>query len=868
MKKRVLLLFILPSLLLACNRSVISDPQTISGIASRMELRKDWLPTLPENLTKGELQCLQFLYAYMPLGDVADYDVEFYLSNVRRTLDTRREMAWGDSVPEREFLHFVLPVRVNNENLDSSRMVFYEELRERVSSLSMRDAILEVNHWCHEKVNYSPSDARTMSPLSSVCNATGRCGEESTFTVAALRAVGIPARQIYVPRWAHTDDNHAWVEAWAADADGGGKWYYMGACEPEPVLNTGWFDAPATRSLMMLTKVFGDYRGGEQVLARADGLTEISVTQNYAPVSTKTVVVRDSLGSIIEGANVDFTIYNYATYYPTSRAVSDARGEATLTAGLGDMVVFASKDGLFASGKLDFRTLDTLTLTLGSLPREAFEFDIVPPGSTTPSVVVSPEARLMNDKRFSHEDSIREAYMDTFMSRKRSDELAVEFSVDSSRLWNILSKTRGNYEQIVGFLRKVDPRYIDHAVSLLEVISLKDLRDTPSSVLTDHLNGAVRYADHPFFKEYILNPRVDNELLRPYRNALQSTSSVEELIRQAMEINVVDSLNPSRYAISALGVQRMGMADKASVERFLIASLRSNGIAARREPLSRRLQYYNGAEWVYIQQGQKSLAPRKGTLEIELVANEITSDPKLDTHFTLAHWNGSRYMPIEFESLGVDMGGDATLKSLFAQEIEIEEGHYLLTSGTRLANGGILARSVPISVYADKKTSADLVMRTRESALQVIGSIDPEVIYVPRGETSPRSLLSTTGRGYFILAMIDSKTEPTVHMMRDLARESATLGAWARPVVLVLRDKAQMESLNLKDFPTLPSTISLGYDSAEGNVTRMFSEILKIEDTNRLPIVVVADSFGRVVYISKGYNTSLGEQLKSVIKLL
>lgn len=44
--------------------------------------------------------------------------------------------------------------------------------------------------------------------------AYGRCGEESTFTVAALRSVGIPARQVYTPRWAHTDDNHAWVEAW------------------------------------------------------------------------------------------------------------------------------------------------------------------------------------------------------------------------------------------------------------------------------------------------------------------------------------------------------------------------------------------------------------------------------------------------------------------------------------------------------------------------------------------------------------------------------------------------------------------------------------------------------------------------------
>jgi transglutaminase-like putative cysteine protease len=100
---------------------------------------------------------------------------------------------------------------VNNEQLDSARVVFYKELKDRVKSLSLYDAILEVNHWCHEKAVYMPSDARTSSPLATVSTAYGRCGEESTLLVAALRSVGIPARQVYTPRWAHTDDNHAWV---------------------------------------------------------------------------------------------------------------------------------------------------------------------------------------------------------------------------------------------------------------------------------------------------------------------------------------------------------------------------------------------------------------------------------------------------------------------------------------------------------------------------------------------------------------------------------------------------------------------------------------------------------------------------------
>lgn len=241
-------------------------------------------------LSTEEKEALTFLYTYMPIGDVTDYDGDFYLRNIRNSFTTREEMPWGRAIPEEIFRHFVLPVRVNNENLDESRMVFYDELKERVKNLSLYDAVLEVNHWCHEKVIYTPSDARTSSPLASVRTAYGRCGEESTFTTAALRAVGISARQVYTPRWAHTDDNHAWVEAWVD-----GKWYFLGACEPEPVLNLGWFNGPAYRGMLMHTKAFGRYNGPEEVMEETDAYTEINVIDNYAPTAKAYVTVVDEI---------------------------------------------------------------------------------------------------------------------------------------------------------------------------------------------------------------------------------------------------------------------------------------------------------------------------------------------------------------------------------------------------------------------------------------------------------------------------------------------------------------------------------------------------------------------------------------------
>lgn len=64
------------------------------------------------------LSLLEFLYASMPMSDSVDYSRDFWTENIECSLRAREEMPWGSIVPEREFRHFVLPVRVNNEDLD------------------------------------------------------------------------------------------------------------------------------------------------------------------------------------------------------------------------------------------------------------------------------------------------------------------------------------------------------------------------------------------------------------------------------------------------------------------------------------------------------------------------------------------------------------------------------------------------------------------------------------------------------------------------------------------------------------------------------------------------------------------------------
>ena len=155
--------------LTGCNSHFISDEAFRQTVAEDLSARSEVLAAAGVDLeamdiTQHEKEALEFLYAYMSLGDIVNMEPTYYLDHYRLMRKALKEMPWGKSVPEREIRHFVFPVRVNNENLDSARYVFYEELAPRIKNMSMKDAVLEVNHWCHEKAVYMPSDRRTSSP--------------------------------------------------------------------------------------------------------------------------------------------------------------------------------------------------------------------------------------------------------------------------------------------------------------------------------------------------------------------------------------------------------------------------------------------------------------------------------------------------------------------------------------------------------------------------------------------------------------------------------------------------------------------------------------------------------------------------------
>ncbi|MDE6084873.1 MAG: transglutaminase-like domain-containing protein [Muribaculaceae bacterium] len=851
-------------ILTACNGKQASNSYIHQDFLSRQDsLKATGLFKIfeSENLIPQEREAMEFLYAYMPLPDMTDYTDSFYLDNVRLSLKAREEMPWGKNVPDREFRHFVLPVRINNENLDSSRMVFYNELKDRVKGLSMADAILEINHWCHEKVTYRPSDGRTSSPLASVRTAWGRCGEESTFAVAALRAMGIPARQVYTPRWAHTDDNHAWVEAWAD-----GKWYFLGACEPEAILNLGWFNAPAARGMMMNTKVLGRYDGPEEVLATSPCYTEINVTENYAPVADATVTVIDKEGKPVAGADVEFKIYNYAEFYTLARKTANDAGQASLTTGLGDMLVWAAKDGAFGFNKVSVKADGanvTVVLDLDSKSTGTWEWDVVPPVQS--GNLPTPEQAEENSRRLAQEDSIRTAYTATFYNResaaRRASELAIP-EADQARVARILQLSEGNHAVIEEFIASNinDSR----TLTLLEAISEKDLKDIDPDVLADRMNVPV--ADNSLYGDYILSPRVSREMLSPWYSFFAETltpEQIEQYRRDPMtlaawcneNIAVDSKWNPQSLWMKPESAFIYRITDSRSRELLFVTMARACGIPARIDPVTGKTQYTDSeGNWISVSRDNTSTVSNvpTGTLKLGFTPTQVLPDPAYYYHFTLSKIeNGSPVL--------LNYPDDAPWSKVFADGVQLDCGQYLLTSGQRLADGSVLSYMNIFEITPDVVTTVPLTIRHDDAKVQVLGSFNSENIYHDTATDTDKSILSTTGRGYYILGLLSANHEPTVHALNDLSAYKDQLEKWGAKILLLNRTSQDAERLDISRFENLPSTVVTGIDT-DGHITDEIITNLNLTP-GAMPVFIVADTFNRVVFVIQGYNIGLGKQI-------
>lgn len=815
--------------------------------------RDSALFSVMESLGTEEREAMEFLYAYMPYSDLADYDGDFFLRQVRAAFAARDTFSWGRTVPEDIFRHFVLVYRVNNEDLDSARWYMQRELKDRVRGLSMYDAALEVNHWCHEHVAYRAADGRTSAPLATMRTSLGRCGEESTFTVTALRSVGIPARQCYTPRWAHCDDNHAWVEVWID-----GQWYFLGACEPDPELNMGWFAIPSTRTMMVHSNCFGPYRGTEEVNFQNSLYAKINMLPNYAPTEKVTVTVYDAQNHPLKGAQVKFKLYNYSEYYTLATVTTNQQGQAQLTTGHGDLMIWATDGTHYAYSMLDIRKQQTIDLYLTREAGSAYEelIQVVPPAAGQAKVTPSPEKAEANARRIAYEDSLRATYMATFPTLANyRDYVNSNENLTDAQLWNAIRRSEGNYSEIARFLnnhKDSDPTILLN--DYLASYSDKDMRDMPSANLEAHLTNVPQNVPIEVYKKGLMPARIANELVRPWRSYLHSqlqslSATTAEQIRQWTIDNIAvdDTGNYYNCPISPRGVFELRHSDAHSRDIFFVAACRSVGVPAYLDNATNIVYVYDSTQWKSVT--FEAVDAQQPTAQLTLTYQGKNPErPVYWVHFSLAKFENGDFVTFDFED-------DPRLMS-FPATLDLVPGYYMLSTGNRYPDGDVLSRIEFFEVREGDRLTRPITIRPLEAVNprlknQVLASINPSTELFD-GVT----IADYAGSKGMLFAFMGDYREPSKHLVKEIQALKQQWKAWGGMTYLVAPSNAKAITWGIPNADCF-----VGKATDKDPLRDAIIKALKLDFHDDYPLVALVNNRGEIIFHSEGYSIGLAEQI-------
>ena len=796
------------------------------ALARRLEgfplFRRELEQLLPE-LGAEEGEYLQLLCMGLTVHDLVSFSPGELLGEVRTALTARRELPWGASVPGALFRDYILPFRINNEHPDLSRPWLYGQLRDVVRGMTDLQAALAVNCWCYAQATYTPADDRTMAPRGMCRRGKGRCGEESTLAAAALRAVCIPARQVYAPRWAHCDDNHAWVEFWAA-----GQWHYLGACEPEEVPDRGWFTAAASRAMLIRARV-PDLAGGCRVE---------NVTGRYAQTARLTLRV-ERQGVPQPGVEVAFQLVNDSRLCTIHRERTDAGGRVSLDLGLGSLTASAFFGGRLVESRVDLAgdTAAVLEWSAGFSPltqERQEQWTQTPPRGSVPPPAAA------------HSPEFTAVLRRCDLARR---EKAARCPAHSPRWLTLCGDNRGEIEKFLA-MPEFSP---EDKAALLDTLRDKDFADVRAETLADALLCALPWkGKYPplVWVKWVLAPRVGEEMLLPVRCELAARLAgegladgpavlrwMDEHLRAGEEFGLTDR------TCDDAGCLRHGVCPPSRRQALAVQLCRALGIPAFLE---------GGMAYGICPDGAaRRLAGVRPEGKLILSTAEGPLIP--GEHFSLACWTGEEYRPVALHPLKRK------------KTIHLPRGAYRLMTARRQIDGSLDVRCRSFLLGEERRETVAMAPDRTGEKLLCRPLPDVKLISLTDTDDTGFSRKSARESGPSLLIWLQPGAEPTEHLLRELLDLAAAVNAGGWPVDLVLSRREELENDTLQAvLAALPGAQCF---LAAEDVGYQLRRAMDLGD-DRLPLALVTDRQGRGVYACANYSIRTGQTLVKILSML
>lgn len=787
-----------------------------------------------KGLNENTVLAMKYLYITMPYSDIGNYPFETFLDYAAHGVRLYEEHEEVQKLPEQLFLNYVLYHRINEEEIKPCRSFFYEKLKNRVKGQSGKDAAQEVNYWCVEEVTYQCTDDRTLSPIDVYRRGNGRCGEESTFSVSALRCVGIPARQVYAPQWSHCDDNHAWVEVWCD-----GAWYFTGACEPVPILNKGWFTNASSRAMMVHSRWFDSLPSEEEKIGEDGMVTMLNELPRYAAVKRVSVYVADEHGNPVDGAEIDFEVLNYAEFASVARCITDEKGYAGLTTGYGSLHLHIRKEQVSTDCFIDTRETSCCNIVLKDCGTYGkwYAHDMAAPVDTPVNTDMPTKAQqIEGDKRLLEAARLRQIKTENWMHLDRKAFLEG------------------------GEAGKAADRALrEH---LLSVLTEKDQTDYSRHVLEEHVELALPFRDsfpEDIFVQYVLNPRIDDEILTAFRRHILEAFTAEEKTcfysdpKQIWKW-IISNIRtcPERERLSLITAPsaclKLKIASLLSQKVLFVAVARTLGIGARLNPQDRSMEYLQADTFIPVIDGTEKNC-----------CLTLTGDGRtVWTYFqnwTIAKKEDGRYRSLKLAGINWQ---EHTLT------VPLEAGEYRILTTNRLPNGNQFLNQH--SFCLEEGDSKEIALELRDADLSdMLENISVSEFQIYRENQIPADASDITDGNKKILLWLEEGKEPTEHILNEMMERKSEFIKYVEQIVFIIRTKDALEDPTLsKALKALPG-VRVFYDDFKTNVNTLGRRMYV--DHEKLPLIIVTNGKLNGIYATSGYNVGTGDMLLRLMEL-
>ena len=787
---------------------------------------------------------LKYLYMTMPCSDMGNYSFEIFLDYAKNSVRIWHESEGVKLLPEDIYLNYVLYHRVNEEEIAPCRTLFAEEISKfmeengnetLLSGFNRKKTAIEVNYWCAQEATYHCTDDRTLSALTVYRRGNGRCGEESVFTVNAMRSIGIPSRQVYAPKWSHCDDNHAWVEIW-----NDGEWYFLGACEPLPILNKGWFTNASSRAMMVHSRWFDQAESGEEKIGTDGMVTMLNELSRYAAVTEFSVKVEDEEGRPVSGAEVSFQVLNYAEFSPVAEGVTGEDGTCSFTTGLGSLAVQISRDGQCECVFADTREQKQIRVIFGKNAgqKDVWEaVDMIAPVDTPvntdmPTAEQTAEGNIRLEKAAARRTAKTEAWVNPECEKFLQGCFTEENTEDEEE----------------GLLRE----------ELLNVLTEKDRTDCRAEVLEEHLRFAMPYEEeleHSVFVNYVLNPRIDDEVLMKYREVIENTFSEEEKLcfrenpasiwtEVDKRINSIPERERASVITTPAGCLKTKVGSILSKKILFVAIARTLGIPARLNPEDRSMEYRKDGRFIPV------LPEAEKNCHIVLKAGDGTQW-KYFQNWSMAKLENGTYTSLR-------LGGLLWKDDLL--EADLEAGTYRITTSNRLPNGNMFAYVYYFSVDAGDKKEISMILRQADLE-DMLENIELPEFQLRKDEDGNEVVQASelTAEGKHILMFLEESREPTEHILNEMMEQPEEFRKICSRILFVVQSEEALKDPTIKKALSTFPEISVYYDCFADHIELLGRRMYV--DHEKLPLIIVTSEKMNGIYATSGYNVGTGDML-------